>query len=160
MTDIQQQLFNELFTRYGSPCKDSADKTIYLHFYHPEQLDKITDVARYDKRAEQDIKDLENYIEKIKVYRLALAERYNYITTAPITPVIELKRYKSYSTKKVTYSVNIYNRDLNTGKDILVSSNCYPGTDRKKAIEQFDNYISTHPGIITIKDIDKSPWER
>lgn len=159
MNALQQEQFEQLFTKYGSPCKDVIDKTLYLHFYHPEKLDKVSEVARYDKRAAEDIADLERYIEQLKVYRVALAERYNYIATAPTTPVVELKRYRNYSTKKVTYYLNIYTRDLNTNKDTLETTQTYPGTDRKQALKDYEKYIASHPGIIAIKDIEKSRWE-
>lgn len=58
------------------------------------------------------------------------------------------------------YYINHYSRDLNTNKDTLKESIKYSGTERKKAIEDFNNYIALHPGIITIKDIEKSRWER
>ena len=97
----------------------------------------------------------------LKAYRIAIAERYNYLATAPTTPVIEIKRHKGYSgNSKVFYYIYHYSRDLNDNKDILTSTLTFPGTERKKAFEYFNNYVASHPGIITIQNTDKAKWER
>lgn len=148
------------FIDTDTPSKEACNKTIYLYAPHPETEDKIEELAKDDKRASDKITELEQYIEQLKAYKVAIAERYNYLATAPTTPVIELKRHKSYYDKHVYYYINHYSRDLNTNKDTLKESIKYSGTERKKAIEDFNNYIALHPGIITIKDIEKSRWER
>lgn len=160
MTDRQQQAFNDLFTKYGSPLKEHITKTIYISCEHPENIDTVSRIMDYDKSASDKIKELQAYIEELQSYRIALSERYNYIETAPTIPVIKLKRERSYYQKKVYYYLTTYSRDLNTNKDTLKESKKYPGTERKQAIQDFNTYIATHPGIISELDIVKPAFER
>lgn len=159
MTDEQRTLFEDLFSQYGSVA-NSCNRTIYVYGQNPETEDSISELAKADKRICDKITELERTIEQLKAYRIAIAERYNYLATAPTTPVVKLKRQKLYYDKHVYYYIEHYSRDLNTNKDTLLESIKYTGTERKKAIEDFENYVSAHPGIISIKDIEKSRWER
>ena len=158
MTPEQNATFNELFSRYGHPSKE-ADIRIAGYLLHPEDLDTTARVKDYDQNAAHLIQNLEEKIQQLKVYRIALAERYNYLATAPTYPVVRLTRQKTYE-GKVFYYLEVYSRNLLDGKEVKTSSTTFPGKERHKAIAAYNDYVKAHPGITAEKDIEKRSWER
>ena len=158
MTPEQNAAFNELFSRYGHPVKE-ADIRITGYLLHPEDLDSTARVKDYDKSAARLIQNLEEKIQQLKVYRIALAERYNYLATAPTSPVVRLTRQKTYE-GKVFYYLEIYSRNLLDGKEVKTSTITFPGKERHKAIAAYTDYVKAHPGITAEMDIEKRSWER
>lgn len=80
--DKNKQLLSKLFTRYGNAEKTS-DKKIYIYERHPEMLHTAKDILSSFNSVERTLEELEEVMEELKAYRVALTERYNYITTAP-----------------------------------------------------------------------------
>ena len=158
MTSEQNVAFNELFSRYGHPSKE-ADIRISGYLFRPDQLDSIGRVKDYDQTAERIIRELEEKIQQLKVYRIALAERYNYLATAPTSPVVRLTRQKTYE-GKVFYYLEIYSRNLLDEKEVKTSSTTFPGKERRKAIAAYNDYVKAHPGITAEIDIEKRSWEK
>lgn len=158
MTPEQNQTLKELFSRYGHPSTE-ADIRITGYLLHPEDLDTTARVKDYDKSAERIIQELEEKIRQLKVYRIALAERYNYLATAPTAPVVRLTRRKTYE-GKVFYYLTIYERNLLDGKEVKTNSTTFPGKERHKAIAAYNDYVQAHPGIVAEMDIEKRGWER
>lgn len=152
MTDKQRELFNDLFTRYGHRA-EQVDRTMYLHFYNPEDTKELKRLAEHDKRAEQDIRDLYEMIDKLQVYRLGIAERYQELSTTPTTPGIELKREKNYWQNKVYYYLIEYHKLVGSGDKVQDNSTKYEGKDRHLAIKAFKDYQRKHPGIEAISNI-------
>lgn len=158
MTPEQNRTMQELFQRYGSPARE-ADIRISGYLLHPDDLDTTTRVKDYDKSAERIIQELEEKIRQLQVYRIALAERYNYIATAPTVPVVRLTRRKTYE-GKVYYDLMTYNRNLLDGREVKTSTTTFPGKERRKAIEAYNDYVKAHPGITAEIDIEKRSWEK
>lgn len=158
MTPEQNRTMQELFQRYGSPARE-ADIRISGYLLRPDQLDTIARVKDYDQTAERTIQELEEKIRQLKVYRIALAERYNYLATAPTAPVVRLTRRKTYE-GKVFYYLTIYERNLLDGKEVKTNSTTFPGKERHKAIAAYNDYVQAHPGIVAEMDIEKRGWER
>ena len=144
----------------GSYRPGQLDRTHYIHYLDPDDMESADRILYYDKRTLEDIKTLEKEIETLKEYRLLLAERYNLLETAPTAPVITLKREKSYYENKVYYYLIESKKYLETGKEVQVNSTKYPGAERKQAINAYNEYVKAHPGIIAVMDIAKGKWER
>ena len=158
MTPEQEKELQELVTKYGNPSTES-DERIYIYLTHPEAINRLTEVIRYDEKAIDYIADLERKIEQLKAYRLSLSERYNYLASAPQQPVVRLKRVKSYS-GKVFYHLNTYTKNLLDGNEVETSSTKYTGQERSKAINDYKSYVKSHPGILAEMQIEKPKWER
>lgn len=159
MTQTQEKALQDLFTRYGNPSTE-CDSKISIYLTAPYALNELSKVLYYDGRASDYIADLESKIEQLKAYRLALAERYNYLATAPTQPVVRLKRERRYYENKIYYFMITYSRNLLDGSEIVTSSTKYTGKDRNKAIADYKAYIKSHPGIIAEMSIEKPKWER
>lgn len=159
MTDKDRENMAEMFKRYGSPYHE-ASITLYLYLLRPDKLDTCDRIASYDKSAEQYIARLARQIEQLKSYRLALQERYNEIATAPTVPLVRLKREKNTWTNKVSYYLTVYKKYTETGELVKVESTTYSGTERHKAIRDFEAYKKAHPGIISELNIEKGKWEK
>ena len=158
MTTKQEKELQELFTKYGHPSTES-DERIFIYLTHPEAINRLTDVVKYDEKSINYISDLERKIEQLKAYRLALSERYNYLASAPQQPVVRLKRVKSYS-GKVFYHLNTYKKNMLDGNEVETSSTKYTGPERSKAISDYKSYVKSHPGILAEMQIEKPKWER
>ena len=158
MTPDQDKAMKDLFSRYGHPSTE-ADIRISGYLLHPDDLDTTARVKDYDQTAERTIQELEEKIRQLKVYRIALAERYNYLATAPTVPVVRLTRRKTYE-GKVFYYLEVYSRNLLDGKEVKASSTTFPGKERHKAIAAYNDYVQAHPGIAAEMDIEKRSWER
>lgn len=153
------QLMQELFTRYNYHSKDTAEHTIHIFGIHPEKLHKQSEVLRRIESANQDIERLEKYIAMLTAYRMELVNRYNYLETTPTKTKIKLQRYKKYQ-GKVYYYIIYYSIDLETGHEEETKRITYAGTERKKAIEEFDKLCKNNPNFIIEKDIAKGKWEK
>lgn len=158
MTPDQDKALKDLFSRYGHPSTE-ADIRIGGYLLRPDQLDTTARVKDYDQTAERTIQELKEKIRQLQVYRIALAERYNYLATAPTAPIVRLTRRKTYE-GKVFYYLTIYERNLLDGKEVKTNSTTFPGKERHKAIAAYNDYVKGHPGIAAEMDIEKRGWER
>ena len=158
MTPDQDKALKGLFSRYGHSSTE-ADIRISGYLLRPDQLDTTARVKDYDQSAERTIQELEEKIRQLKVYRIALAERYNYLATAPTGPVVRLTRQKTYE-GKVFYYLTTYERNLLDGHETKTSSTTFPGKEQHKAIAAYNDYVQAHPGITAEMDIEKRSWER
>lgn len=159
MTQTQEKVLQDLFTRYGNPSTE-CDSKISIYLTAPDALNELNKVLYYDGKAIDYITELENKIEQLKAYRLALAERYNYLATSPTQPVVKLKRERRYYDNKVYYYLITYSRNILDGIETETSSTKYNGQERYKAIAAYKAYIKAHPGIVAEMNIEKSKWER
>lgn len=161
MTEEQRERLNRHFRRRGDSYS-TCDDRMNIWLDHPEAVDDVQRAARCDCQAASYIKDLENEIAFLKIYRLAMAERYQELATTPTTPVIELKRGRRYD-GKVFYRLTLYSRRCTDGKLVKQSDDInqtFEGKERHKAIAAFNAYLKSHPGIEAIKAIERSKWER
>lgn len=143
--------------RYGHD--GHAQRQLWINFTRPETIYETGDIKRYDRNAAGDIAQLESLLAELKEYRLDLAQRFAELETMPYTYKLYLTRYKSWSTKHVTYTVRLA-RVLPDGKEIDERREQFGGADRKKAFELFAQIKRERPGIEAIQDTDKKQWER
>lgn len=106
--------------------------------------------------------ELRRLIETMEAYQQIIYDRVQELTTAPYHTEIHLIREKRYyNDNKVFYyleAVKVY--DTPGIEPETTERTVYPGTDRRKAIADFEAYKKSHPGIIAVKDIEKGKWER
>lgn len=143
-------------------CYDSdrqANIRINSYITHPGKLETPDRVAYYDKHASETIKRMEEYIESLKGYRQALADRYNQLVTMPYTLHLELVRRKGYFDKRVTYTLRLY-RLYEDGHKQDEQKTTYSGAERKKAFSDFEEVKKQRPGIDYKIDVEKAKWEK
>ena len=143
--------------RYSSD--DTASVQSWVYFYNPSKEYDLEYIKRHDLSAERYIKDLEELISDLKEYRQDLARRYSELASMPYTYKLYLVREKSWSTKKVSYTVRLA-RVLPDGKEIDEQKEVFSGSERKQAFELFADLKKARPGIETVQDTNKKQWEK
>lgn len=131
---------------------------VYLYGQDPAAMLDLKSLESADRRAADDIRRLESYAEALKLYRAAVAQRYQELATAPTVPVITLKRTKT-SYKGIQYTITNYRQYLD-GTRAEIDHTTYSGKERHKAIAAFNAAVKAHPGITAEMDIAKGRWER
>lgn len=131
---------------------------VYLYGQDPAAMLDLKSLESADRRAADDIRRLESYADSLKLYRAAIAKRYQELSTAPTVPVITLKRIKS-SYNGIQYTITNYRQYLD-GTRAEISHTTYSGKERHKAIAAFNAAVKAHPGITAEMDIAKGRWER
>lgn len=149
--------WKELFER--SWRGDEAEVKVYDHLRLPDKLTDLDGVTLYDRSAARAIKEMEEYLEALKGYRQALAERYAALASMPYTLRLDLIRHKGWSDKKVTYTLSLV-RVYQDGHEQDEERTVYPGTERREAIKAFEEMQHQRPGIQCRVQIEKASWER
>lgn len=149
--------WKELFKR--SWRGDEAEVKVYDHLRLPDKLTDLDGVTLYDRSAARAIKEMEEYLEALKGYRQALAERYAALASMPYTLRLDLIRRKGWSDKKVTYTLSLV-RVYQDGHEQDEERTVYPGTERREAIKFFEEMQHQRPGIQCLVQIEKASWER
>lgn len=158
MTKEQKEIYEDLFTRYGSPS-DVAEIKITSVLHDARRLYDTNYILRCDNHAEEYIKQLEKAIEKLKIYRIAICERYNELQFANIQKVVKLKREKHFHDNKVYYYLQLLDR-YEDGHEEITKNTKYTGKERKKALEDFEKFVKENKNYIAVKDIEKGRWEK
>jgi hypothetical protein len=160
MTEDQKTALDALFDRRFWNRDGQAEIRLYGNICKPEAMDTTKAVEMYDRNAARLMDDIKKLLPQLEAYRVALAERYSHLVTAPAAPFVRLERHKGYSSKLVTYDL-IYGRTyLDSGKQIIDSRQTFPGKERRAALDAFYHYLKNHPGIDAELHIEKSQWER
>lgn len=149
--------WKELFER--SWRGDEAEVKVYDHLRLPDKLTDLDGVTLYDRSAARAIKEMEEYLEALKGYRQALAERYAALASMPYTLRLDLIRRKGWSDKKVTYTLSLV-RVYQDGHEQDEERTVYPGTERREAIKAFEEMQHQRPGIQCRVQMEKAAWER
>lgn len=149
--------WKELFER--SWRGDEAEVKVYDHLRLPDKLTDLDGVTLYDRSAARAIKEMEEYLEALKGYRQALAERYAALASMPYTLRLDLVRRKGWSDKKVTYTLSLV-RVYQDGHEQDEERTVYPGTERREAIKAFEEMQHQRPGIQCRVQIEKASWEQ
>lgn len=149
--------YHDLLYMYGSE-QESAETRIYIFAQQPRKLKTTDEVIYRDNNAAGDIKRLEKLIADLKDYRRALAERYGELATLPYKIILKLERCPHWK-GHIEYIITI-EKTLSDGTTTNELREVFPGKDRRKAFSRFDELQKQRPGIETIKEIDKRPWEK
>lgn len=161
MTEEQKAVLDGVFRRFGRPC-DEWNETIYLYHRSAASMETCEAVQHEDGRAAQEIRCLQSKIDALKAHRIALAERYAELATAPVVPVVKLKRERRGDPSRVYYRLRFYDRYLNDGHEVERREEMqdFTGQERHRAISAYHEYVKAHPGIICEMSIEKPKWER
>lgn len=154
MTAKQKDALGCLFERYGRQQED-VNQTVNIYLMDPQTVQEMDRLQRQDQSAAQSIERLSELLEGLEAYRIACAERYAYLATAPTVPGVRLKRERDYRGNKVFYVLTTFRRDLNTGGEVVEARTSYPGAQRWEAIAAYREYVKDHPGILAEMDIKK-----
>lgn len=127
----------------------------------PATIHTTERAAYWGNIAIEAIEDCKAMIRKLEQYQQMLYERVQQIETAPYHHRVTLLRQRGFYDKKVTYHLIVEKvRESGDIKPEEIQRTKYPGTERRQALADFESYKKTHPGIESIKDIEKSKWER
>ena len=149
--------YQNLLMRYGS-VQDSGETRVYIHAMNPGKLTTPEDIAYRDKRAAEDIAQLERIIEDLKDYRTALAARYGELETMPYTRQLKLERHPHWK-GHIEYIITI-TRSYNDKTNVEELREVYAGKDRKQAFTRTQELLKQYPGIPYIQETDKRSWEK
>lgn len=150
--------WQELFSHcWNSSMEAQIQPRCYV--IHPDKLDTLDRVELYDQSAVRMVQEMEDYIEVLKGYRQALAERYAALASMPYTYRLELKRYKGWSDKRVTYTLRLV-RVYEDGHEEDEEKTTYAGTERRKALKEYETMKKARPGISCLLDLEKRIWEK
>lgn len=147
----------DLFQRYGSPSREAE---IRLHGYliRPDVL--TADRIQYnDETAARLIEDCRRLADQLTDYRQALAERYAALATAAYRDRLELIRERRWLDSPVLYHVQII-RTYEDGTAETVLHEHFTGKERRAAFARFAELKHQRPGIETMQDTEKKPWEK
>ena len=129
-------------------------------FYKYYETGKMTkaQIIDEDRRAQQSIEDAENLIKWLKAHRVELAERYRELEAMESHIRVTLKRQKNWTNNKIFYFL-MNDKVFDDGTVEFISSKKFAGTERNKAIKEFNNIKKRLPKQEYILDIEKGPWE-
>ena len=133
-------------------------QTIYAEFYTYSSEVGIDRLSKLDSYAARDIEDCLKMIEDCKEYRKGLQEHVNNILAERPIKELRLVRSTNYGNNKKYYRISIHEIYKNGEYKTLDES--FSGTDRHKAFKRFEELKKQHPGIKTIKNIEKGRWEK
>lgn len=148
---------DELFTRYGSPCKDAEIK-IWGYLTRPDDCAKFEDIRRNDNNAARLIADCKRLISQLTEYRQDLAGRYSALATMPSKDSLELQRCPHIG-GGITYHIRHFT-EYEDGTRVETETETFPGKERRAALKRFEELKKARPGIECKIDIEKRAWER
>lgn len=143
---------------HGSWYKSDNSLERRCYVADPEKQTDLKHIQWLDKQAAGYIAAYASDLENMKAYRAALAARYAELSSMPYRMRLELKRDKHYQ-GPVYYHLRLL-KVYQDGHTDAESSTTYPGTQRHKAIAEFERLKKQRPGIEAVKDIEKGKWER
>lgn len=147
----------DLFHRYGSPSRE-AEIRLTNYLLRPDIL-TADRIKTYDDSAARTIAQCQALVAQLTDYRRALAERYAALMTAAYRDRLELIRERRWRDSPVLYHVQII-RTYEDGTAETVLHEHFPGKERRAAFARFAEIKRQRPGIDTVQDTDKRPWER
>ena len=134
--------------------------TRHIYLPDPNTLNTMDRLTYQGAQAARYAEEFREMIQTMESYQSLIYDRVQALTTAPYHTEIHLRREKWYQ-NKVKYYLDVKKvYDTLEIEPETIKRNVYPGTGRSQAIKDFEAYQKSHPGIIAVKDIEKSKWER
>lgn len=132
------------------------------HFYLPDprSVNTMERLSYHGAQAARYAAELRSMIETMEAYQQIIFDRVQELTTAPYHKEIHLTRERRYDNKVYYYLSEKKVYDTPGIEPETIERTTYPGTERHKAIADFEAYKKSHPGIIAVKNIAKGKWER
>lgn len=149
--------YHKYLARYGSPA-ETGEIRFSIYLTDPAKLTTPKDIAWRDKHIAEDITRLESVLEALRDYRKDLSARYGELETMAYSRQLKLER-KPHWRGNIEYTVKIM-KAYEDGSLVKELNESYPGKDRRKAINRFEELKKQFPGIESVVDIDKRQWEK
>lgn len=127
--------------------------------YEPKSYATGADLLAADRRAAEDIAQLTHYITALKQYRKSLAERMEQLATMGFYTKCELRRERRWRDSKVFYYITI-SMVFDDGTEQITESTKYSGTERNKALADYESMRKANPHWKCSKDIERKAWEK
>lgn len=141
--------------------RNDEEIRVTAYLFKPDAISSMDRLQWYDGRAQSAIEDCKRMIETLEAYRLQLHERAQTLTTAPYHYELELKREKHWLDSPVLYFLTLYRVfDVPGIERQAETQTSYKGTERHKALKDFETMKKARPGIIATLDIERRSWER
>lgn len=141
--------------------RNDEELRVYAYLYKPEAISSMDRLSYYGSSADRAIADCKHMIETLEAYKLKLHERAQQLTTAPYHFELELKREKHWNDSPVLYFLTLYRvYDVPGIQKQAETQTRYKGTERSKALKDFEALKKARPGITATLDIAKRSWER
>lgn len=134
---------------------------VSAYLVNPSAIHTTKRAAYWGGIASRMIADCTAMIATMQRYQQLLYDRVQEIESAPYHHRLTLLREKRWRESKVFYHLiveKVY--DVPGIEPCEIVRENYPGTERREAIKAYEAYKKTHPGIESVLDIEKSPWER
>ena len=158
MTQDQRAILDTFFSD-NCYCRDGLyDRNLYFYMRSPAHITDVGELERQDKNLARRIAEFEDVVARLKVVRLAYAERYSELYSMQSYPVVRLKRQKRYG-GNVYYYLSTFRRYEN-GQETEHDTKTFTGSERAAAIQHYKTYVKNHPGIIAEMDIQKGAREK
>ena len=127
----------------------------------PDAINTISDCKHWGAYASRYIAEARETIRQMQEYQAQLYARVQLLSIAPWHYELKLTRRRSYTENRVYYDLTLTKvfEDA-TIKPEEVQRTTYPGAERYAAFAAYEAERKAHPGIIAVKDIAKSAWER
>ena len=140
--------------------RNELSVTRHIYLPDPKNLNTMDRLTYQGSQASRYAAELREMIQTMESYQSLIYDRVQALTTAPYHIEIHLLREKRWN-NKVKYYLDMKKvYDVPGIEPETINSTVYPGTERSQAIKAFEAYQKSHPGIIAVKDIEKSKWER
>lgn len=146
------------YKNYRFDSGGCAEVRTYIYLRQPKKLTTPQDIASYDNRAAQTIKELEAIIANLREYRQDLAARYGQLETMSYTRLLKLERRPHWQ-GNIEYHLTI-TRIMEDGSQTQELREVYPGKERRKAFTRAQELRKQFPGIPYEQDTEKRKWER
>lgn len=154
----KQALAQHFKSRHGR----EYNETRHIYLPNPDKLHTMKDLTYHGSQAASYAAEFKAMAETMEAYQSLIYDRVRALTQAQYHMEIHLIRERRYyRDNKVFYYLEerkVY--DTPGIEPETVRRTAYPGTERRKAIADFEAYQKSHPGIIAVKDIEKGQWER
>lgn len=149
---------NELTQRFNQ--RRELNETRHIYLPDPRTINTLDRLIYHGSCADRYVSEFKAAIDTMEAYKMLVYDRVQELTTAPYHTEIHLSREKRYD-NKVHYYLEVKKFYDVPGIDPeIIKRTTYPGTERHKALADFTAYQRNHPGIVAIKRIEKSKWER
>ena len=129
----------------------------FYKYYETGNMTKAQ-IVDEDRRAQKSIEEAENLIKWLKAHRVELAERYRELEAMESHIRVTLKRQKNWTNNKIFYFL-MSDKVFDDGTVEFISSKKFAGTERNKAIKEYNDLKKRLPNQEYILDIEKGPWD-
>lgn len=132
-----------------------------LFLKQPDTINTVSDCKYWGSYASRYIAEAQETIRQMQEYHAQLYARVQLLSVAPWHYELKLTRRRSYTENRVYYDLTLTKvfEDA-TIKPEEIQRTTYPGAERHTAFAAYEAERKAHPGIIAVKDIAKSAWER